>query len=170
MEVRNHWGISRPAGRVRGLNTGSKRRGSKAAKTAIMASKGWELRNHDYSGQAPEFSVSGPGGLNVWIFPKHAEIHAGCRWAGFLGITPLRRVHCKAFHRIASVLKAKSMIIMPNDSLAVDLLWSGASFEDALASLEREFGPPESSVNRIPRSLREAPSRTWFLEDVIDPT
>ena len=165
--VRAYWRKQQPAVRVRQINTGSKRRGAKMAAWAALADHSWVLSLHNYEGYKPEFSFLGPGGLSVWVYRNHIEIHSGCRWEGFLTIAPLRHVHLIAFHRIAGVLKANTLAIMRNDARAIDLLWSGASFEEALASLEAEYGPPQPGVKRIGREIRNA---VWFLEDVEDPT
>jgi hypothetical protein len=86
---------------------------SKKGKLTTESDKGWVLGSDD---DATRFH--GPGSISVWFCPRHVEIHSGCRWTGFLTIQRLRNVHLQAFHRIASVFKGVSLIIMPSDSQA----------------------------------------------------
>jgi len=138
---------------------------SKLGKLQIERDKRWVTGSSNGS-EVRRFH--GPGGLSVWIWRRHGEIHSSCRWTGFLTINRLRHVHVKAFHRIASVFNGKSLIVMPSDSLAKDGLWEGATIEAAIAELEKEWGPPQVSTEEIaPDAIRVNGSpRAWFFEDV----
>jgi hypothetical protein len=162
MAVRAHWCEVEKPSRVRRKNT--------VGKLELLADRGWVLTSKP---EETPLRYRGPGGLSVWLNRRVGEIHTNCRWRGFLTIDRLRMVHVSFFHRIANVLKAKTLVIMRNDSKAHDLVWGGAPFEDAVVELEKEYGPPQPSVERISGNLGESAHgnipQGWFLEDVVYP-
>ncbi len=83
-------------------------------------------------------------------------------------IPALRRVHLRALHRLGSVLKARSMLIIPNDCDTQYSLWNGMLFKDVMAKLEAELGPPQPTVDSLKEDWRDEMWRWWFLEDVIE--
>jgi hypothetical protein len=108
---------------------------------------------------------TGPGSLFLTVTPKVARVHTGGRWAGFLTIEPLRRVHVAAFREIAVAMHSPTMAICADSRDDVcDVFLAHGTQADCVAQLRSALGPPQPSVVEIaPEVAQRRDPNVWFL-------
>jgi len=112
---------------------------------------------------------TGPGSLFLSVTAWAASIRTGGRWRGFVSIEPLRRIHMAAFRQIAGSVGSSKLALYADSCEVDDLLWGGATQGECIELMERMWGPPHRSVEKIDPKVSLAAKHSvplvWFLEN-----
>lgn len=98
-----------------------------------------------------------------------AVIAAEPRWRLFLKTEALRQMHLNVFRMIARALGATRLVYYQSYMYMEEAHREGKSQEECIAILEKEYGPPQPSVELIAPQIVAAAEHNvptiWFVEE-----
>jgi hypothetical protein len=133
-----------------------------------------ETWNVSFSRNPPEqdyLRYNGFGGLSVSFGEHVAQIHADCRWSGFVTMPPLQKVHAAAFLSIALALGGDHIVMTPDFDPVVEIaLYNGGSLEDCINLLRQCWGAPHPITEVVTEDVEAYYRRkfpAWFVESLV---